>query len=74
MNFDRLNPLEWIFSKKNMDELIFPMNENVYYLNTIFTSGVGFGQDKIPFLSTQHNAVIDPNTWTTFDDRPSNML
>lgn len=57
-----------------MDELIFPMNENVYYLNTIFTSGVGFGQDKIPFLSTQHNAVIDPNTWTTFDDRPSNML
>ena len=37
-------------------------------------SAVGFGQDRIPFLSTQHSAVTEPSTWTIFALRPSNML
>lgn len=37
-------------------------------------SAVGFGQDSIPFLSTQHKAVIEPSTCTTSVLRPSKLL
>lgn len=41
-------------------ELSVPCSPLSRKMNTF--SGVGFGHDKIPFLSTQHNAVTDPKT------------
>ncbi len=32
-------------------------------------SGVAFGQLRIPFLSVQHKAVMDPSAWTMFSVR-----